>query len=87
MGPLGFPEILFILLIALLLFGPRRLPELGRMLGKGMAEFRRASTDLRATIEEEVNALERDATKEPKASKPVLAPPADSHPTKTPPES
>jgi TatA/E family protein of Tat protein translocase len=52
MGPLGLTEILFILLIGLLLFGPRRLPELGRMVGRGMAEFRRASTDLRATIEE-----------------------------------
>jgi len=68
MGPLGFTEILFILLLALLLFGPRRLPELGRMLGRGLMEFRRASTDLRATIEDEIRSLEREATIEPKAS-------------------
>lgn len=66
MGPLGFTEILFILLLALLLFGPRRLPELGRMLGRGLMEFRRASTDLRATIEDEIRSLEREATIEPK---------------------
>jgi TatA/E family protein of Tat protein translocase len=58
MGPLGFTEIIFILLIALLLFGPRRLPELGRMVGRGLSEFRRASTDLRATIEDEIRSLE-----------------------------
>ncbi|MBI4467301.1 MAG: twin-arginine translocase TatA/TatE family subunit [Acidobacteria bacterium] len=68
MGPLGFTEILFILLLALLLFGPRRLPELGRTLGRGLAEFRRASNDLRTTIEDEVRALEREATPEPDSS-------------------
>lgn len=58
MGPLGVTEILFLLLIALLLFGPRKLPELGRMVGRGMAEFRRASNDLRHTIEDEVRSYE-----------------------------
>lgn len=76
MGPLGFPEIVFILVLALLLFGPRRLPELGRLLGKGLAEFRRASTDLRASIEEEVNRLEHETTAEtPSSQKPSLSPP------------
>jgi len=70
MGPLGFTEILFILLLALLLFGPRRLPELGRMLGRGLMEFRRASTDLRSTIEDEIRSLEREATIEPKTPAP-----------------
>lgn len=64
MGPLGFTEILFILLLALLLFGPKKLPELGRMLGRGLAEFRRASTELRATIEDEVQSLEREASRD-----------------------
>jgi TatA/E family protein of Tat protein translocase len=68
MGPLGFTEILFILLLALLLFGPRRLPELGRTLGRGLMEFRQASTDLRSTIEEEIHSLERDVTADPKSS-------------------
>ena len=74
MGPLGFTEILFILLLALLLFGPRRLPELGRMLGRGLKEFRRASTDLRSTIEDEIRSLEREATIEPKT--PAPSPPS-----------
>lgn len=78
MGPLGFTEILFILLLALLLFGPKRLPELGRAVGRGLAEFRRASNDLRATIEDEVHTLEREATREPPA--PAPAPESSSKP-------
>lgn len=76
MGPLGFTEILIILVLALLLFGPRRLPELGRAIGKGLSEFRRASNDLRATIEDEVRTLERE-TSVPDAttSAPKVAPP------------
>lgn len=53
-GSLGFTEIAFILVLALLLFGPKRLPEIGRTIGKGLAEFRRASNDLRRTLENEV---------------------------------
>ena len=58
-GPLGVPELLFILALALLIFGPKRLPEVGRTIGKGMAEFRRASSDLKRTIEQEVDLEER----------------------------
>lgn len=54
-GPLGFPELLFILVLALLIFGPKRLPEVGRTIGKGMAQFRRATTDLKRTIETEIS--------------------------------
>ena len=43
MGPLGIPELIFIFALALLIFGPRKLPELGRTFGKSMAEFRRTS--------------------------------------------
>jgi len=53
-GPLGFQEVLFILVIALLIFGPKRLPELGRTIGKGMAQFRKASNDLKRSIETEI---------------------------------
>ncbi len=53
-GPLGFPELLFILVLALLIFGPKRLPEIGRTIGRGMAEFRKASTDLKRTINTEL---------------------------------
>ena len=53
-GSLGLPEILFILVVALLVFGPRRLPEIGRTIGKALGEFRRATTDLKRTIDTEV---------------------------------
>lgn len=53
-GPLGFPELIFILVLALLIFGPKRLPEIGRTIGKGMAEFRKASNDLKRTINTEL---------------------------------
>ena len=59
MGSLGIPEIIFIFILALLIFGPRKLPELGRTLGRALAEFRRASTDLRAAVEDEMRELER----------------------------
>ena len=60
MGPLGVPEMIFIFVLALLIFGPKKLPELGRSLGKGMAEFRRASNELRSTFEREMHNLERE---------------------------
>jgi TatA/E family protein of Tat protein translocase len=53
-GSLGFTEIAFILILALLLFGPKRLPEIGKTIGKGLAEFRRASNELKRTLESEV---------------------------------
>ena len=54
MGPIGMPELLVILIIALIIFGPRKLPELGRSLGKSIAEFKRASNELKNTLEEEI---------------------------------
>jgi TatA/E family protein of Tat protein translocase len=53
-GSIGLPELIMILAVALLLFGPRKLPEIGRTIGKALGEFRRASNDLKRTIEEEV---------------------------------
>lgn len=53
-GPLGLPEFLFILVLALLIFGPRKLPQIGRTIGKGLAEFRKASSDLKRTINAEM---------------------------------
>lgn len=53
-GPLGVPELIFILVLALLIFGPKRLPEIGRTIGRGMAEFRKASNDLKRTINTEL---------------------------------
>jgi sec-independent protein translocase protein TatA len=54
MGSLGLPELLFIFVLALLIFGPKRLPEIGRTVGKGMAEFRKASGELKRTINAEM---------------------------------
>ena len=59
MGPLGFPELIIIFVVALLVFGPRKLPELGRSLGKGLSEFKRASNDLRNTLDDEIRDEER----------------------------
>src|SRR6185503_5283524 len=55
-GTLGGPELLLILVIALIVFGPRKLPEIGKSIGKMMVEFRRASNDFKRTIEDEVEA-------------------------------
>jgi sec-independent protein translocase protein TatA len=54
MGSLGLPEIIFIFLVALLIFGPKKLPELGRTLGRGVAEFRRATDELKRSINTEL---------------------------------
>lgn len=51
---LGMPELVIILVIALIIFGPRKLPDLGRSLGKSIGEFRRASNELKSTLEEEI---------------------------------
>ena len=56
MGNLGFQEMIIILVIALIVFGPKKLPEIGKSLGKGIAEFKKASSDLAKTWEEDVAA-------------------------------
>ncbi|MCC6133514.1 MAG: twin-arginine translocase TatA/TatE family subunit [Acidobacteria bacterium] len=55
MGNLGMPELIFILVLALLIFGPKKLPEIGRQIGRGLGEFKRTSNDLKRTIEEELD--------------------------------
>ena len=60
MGPLGVPEMIFIFVLALLVFGPKKLPELGKSFGKGMAEFRRASNELKTTFQTEMDNIERE---------------------------
>jgi len=54
MGNLGFQEMIIILVVALLVFGPKKLPEIGKSLGKGIAEFKKASSDLAKSWQEEV---------------------------------
>jgi len=55
----GMPELIIILVIALIIFGPRKLPELGRSLGKSIGEFRKASNELKSTLEEEIRLEEQ----------------------------
>ena len=60
MGTVGVSEMIVIFIVALVLFGPKKLPELGRTIGKAITEFRRASSDLKATFEREMQSLERE---------------------------
>jgi sec-independent protein translocase protein TatB len=55
---LGFSELFFIGVLALIIFGPRKLPEIGRQVGRALAEFKRASNEFKAQIESEINQLE-----------------------------
>jgi sec-independent protein translocase protein TatA len=62
MGPLGWQESVFIFLLALLIFGPKKLPELGRNIGKALTEFRRVSGELRGTFDREMANIERETS-------------------------
>ena len=55
---LGMPEMIFIFLLALIIFGPRKLPEIGRQLGKAMADFKRASNEFKSQLEDEIRQIE-----------------------------
>ncbi len=63
-GSIGMPELVIILVIALIIFGPRKLPELGRSLGRSLGEFKKASNELQRTLDEEIKVEE---TKEQRA--------------------
>jgi Tat protein translocase TatB subunit len=80
-GTLGGPELFLIFVVALIVFGPRKLPEIGKSLGKMMAEFRKASNDFRNTIESEVEAEKiRDSMRiEPPKVEPVASLPPETH--------
>ena len=71
-GSLGLPELVVIFVIALIVFGPRKLPELGRSLGKSINEFKKASTELQNTLEQEIKLEEQ---KEEKAKAASVTPP------------
>jgi TatA/E family protein of Tat protein translocase len=74
MGPIGMQEMIFILILALLLFGPKKLPELARLLGKGMSEFRRAKNELKNTFDTHLQELEREARLEEARKNPPAIP-------------
>ena len=90
-GSIGMPELIIIFVIALIIFGPRKLPELGRSLGKSLSEFKRASNELRSTLEEEIRVEDQrvpakptvaatptaSATTVPHGEEPVPGHPAD----------
>jgi TatA/E family protein of Tat protein translocase len=74
---LGLPELLVIFIVALIVFGPKKLPELTRSLGRGINEFKRASNELKNTLDEEIRAEERRAatpvSEERRAAPPVVS--------------
>lgn len=72
---LGLSEMIFIFLLALLIFGPKKLPEVGRQLGKFMAEFKRASNEFKAQLETEMRNLELEEAAKKRASTPTILPP------------
>lgn len=74
LGSIGMPELIIIFVIALIIFGPRKLPELGKSLGKSLAEFKRASNELKSTLEEEIRVEEQQHKAE--AAK-AVPPPAE----------
>jgi Tat protein translocase TatB subunit len=82
-GTLGGPEVILILVVALIVFGPRRLPEIGKSMGKMLAEFRKASNDFKRTIDDE---LEAERVREAQSQLPA-APPVDTPHEVAPPES
>lgn len=87
-GSLGFPELMFIFVIALILFGPRQLPKIGQSLGRALGEFRRASNEFKRTVEEEIaaeeiRAVERDLRK---ITEPPKSDSEDAEPAKEPAE-
>jgi sec-independent protein translocase protein TatA len=73
-GSIGMPELVIILVIALIIFGPRKLPELGKSLGKSINEFKKASTELQNTLEQEIKLEEQKDERAKTASAPAPAP-------------
>ena len=65
---IGFSEMAFLFILALLIFGPKKMPEIGRQIGRFMNDFKRASSEFRSQIETEINALESEV-------KPQILPP------------
>jgi len=79
LGSIGMPELILIFIVALIVFGPKKLPEIGKSLGKGLAEFKKASDDFKQSIQKEVDGLKEEArleTPAPPAPAPSAAAPS-----------
>lgn len=74
MGSIGMPELVIIFVIALIIFGPRKLPELGKSLGRSINEFKRASNELKSTLEDEIRVEEQRTTAAPRPATPTPTP-------------
>ena len=83
-GSIGMPELIIILVIALIIFGPRKLPELGKSLGRSLNEFKRASTDLQNTLEQEIRLEEEKETQAKPRQADATSQSADNPETATP---
>ena len=77
-GSIGMPELIIIFVIALIIFGPRKLPELGKSLGRSLNEFKKASNDLQNTLEQEIKLEEQKesaaAARKPEPEAPAITP-------------
>jgi TatA/E family protein of Tat protein translocase len=71
---LGLPEMIFIFLLALIIFGPKKLPEIGRQIGKAMGEFKKASADFKSQIEGEIRNLELEEAVKREPAPQILPP-------------
>lgn len=83
-GTLGGQEIIFILVIALIVFGPKKLPEIGKSIGRMMNEFRKASNDFRRTLEDEVEADKTRSSETAPPAAPEYTAPTPWEPTPAP---
>jgi len=86
-GTIGGPELLLVLVIALIVFGPRQLPEIGKSLGRMLVEFRRASNDFKRTLEDEVEADKVRVATPPRIETPPAPEPSPAAPDATVPAS
>jgi TatA/E family protein of Tat protein translocase len=85
-GSVGVPELIIIFTIALIIFGPRKLPELGKSLGKSLAEFKRASNELKNTLDEEIRLEDQRSAQRAPEPHTIHTPPTHTSSTPTDPE-
>ena len=84
---IGMPELLLILALALIVLGPKKLPELAKTLGKGLAEFRRATDEIKDEFRQMEHEIDESTTTATPKNDPVVEKPADSPPPANPPDS